>query len=476
MSPDLPADLKRRPPWWLAGLALALFLGDLAAPNGISFGISYAVLVLASLWLDSVRSTLWAAATGIVLAVVGAFLNPAPWIPTPTVVANRGLAIGAICITAAVVALRKGTARRLRSDQRRTAEILKTVPAAFVGMDDAGRITDWNRQAEQTFGWSAKEATGCVLAETIIPEEMREAHEKGLRRLLETREGSVLYKPIEMEAVRRDGGRFPVEFLFGSYRGELGERLFYAFAQDISERKRVENELRENQGVMASLAGRLISSHEDERRRLARDLHDDFSQRLAVWAMELGQAELNPGDDPTALLRRLRAQVEEMAEEVHELSHRLHPAILERIGLVESIRHECERFQEAAGVDVSYHADVQYKIADDAALALYRVTQEALRNVSKHAKASAVAVRLVSEEGRLTLSVADDGVGFDTTKRDYERSLGLVSMTERARLVRGELRIESKPGEGARLEMTVSLDEELGTSGDVSRAGPTRQA
>jgi signal transduction histidine kinase len=196
-----------------------------------------------------------------------------------------------------------------------------------------------------------------------------------------------------------------------------------------------------------ALTGRLLTAHEDERRHLARELHDDLTQRLARLAIDAGRLERGGGTDGAAA--DMRRDLVRLSEDVHALSYRLHPAVLDDLGLVEALKAECDRVARlgALRVEVDAH-DVPEALPSDASLCLFRVAQEALSNAARHARASAVSVLLSPSGKGLQLAVSDNGSGFDLGRSPDHASLGLASMRERVRLLRGELDIESTPGRG----------------------------
>ena len=224
---------------------------------------------------------------------------------------------------------------------------------------------------------------------------------------------------------------------------------------DITERKRTEAELRD-------LSGRLINAHEEERARLARELHDDLTQRLAILAIEAGRVEREISKLPAAeTLRGIREGLIRLSEDIHALSYRLHPSVLEDLGLGEALKTECEQFSRRESIPAAVQLkDLPEKMPRGAALCLFRVAQEALRNVARHARASSVEISLWRNDGGLQLSVRDNGVGFDSTGHRDQPSLGLASMKERVRLLGGELKIESAPGRGTNILAWLPVKEE----------------
>lgn len=234
----------------------------------------------------------------------------------------------------------------------------------------------------------------------------------------------------------------------GSFAGYVGCDV------DITERRNAEDLIRESRAALEvshrevqQLAGNLLTAHEDERRHLARELHDDLTQRLARLAIDAGRMESAP-NAPRGV-RQLREELVHLSEDVHSLSYRLHPSVLDDLGLVEALKAECDRVSRHGELRVDVEASaVPAALPADASLCLFRVAQEALHNAARHAHASAVTVLLSSRSSGLELAVSDNGSGFDPERSLDHASLGLSSMRERVRLLQGEFGIESAPGRG----------------------------
>lgn len=208
-------------------------------------------------------------------------------------------------------------------------------------------------------------------------------------------------------------------------------------------------------------SGRLIRAHEEERGRLARELHDDVTQRLARLAIDAAQVErLPPGPVVSETMSGVRDGLVRLSEDIHALSYRLHPSTLEDLGLAAALNTECERFarQEAILVEVKL-CEIPASVPPETALCLFRIAQEALRNVGRHAKARAVDVSLRCLDGGLQLALRDDGVGFDRRHRSQGMHLGLASMQERVQLLGGTIEIDSGPGHGTTILAWVPLQE-----------------
>jgi len=232
---------------------------------------------------------------------------------------------------------------------------------------------------------------------------------------------------------------------------------------DISERVRMARSLEqhilllgEKRGELESLTGKLIQAQEQERTRIARELHDDFNQRLAALSVELESMERAPIAPPELVARRLaeiRVQVGQLSDDLHDLAYRLHPSLLEHVGLEAAIRDHVAEFTKRTGLPVMFTArEVPGTLSPEIATNLFRVLQESLQNVSRHAQATDVIVSLSGSSKGIGLSVRDNGKGFDLeSKNACVKGLGLVSMQERARGLGGFLRIHSLPRDGTKV-------------------------
>lgn len=221
---------------------------------------------------------------------------------------------------------------------------------------------------------------------------------------------------------------------------------------------------RKAEEALADLSGRLIQAQEDERGRIAREIHDDFQQRLAMLAIDLDHLARNPGQNDTAAsgkLRDLWNSVGELGSDLHSLSHQLHSSTLESLGLAEALRALCEEFKDHHDIDVTFSEEnVPRKLPPDAALCLFRIAQEALQNVRKHSHANKADVRLVGLGNNVHLSIADPGMGFDSTNGARRGGIGIRSMEERLRLVKGRFAIHSRLMEGTRIDALVPIHAE----------------
>jgi signal transduction histidine kinase len=222
-------------------------------------------------------------------------------------------------------------------------------------------------------------------------------------------------------------------------------------AEDITERQRAEE-------ARMDLTRRLINAQEAEATRIARELHDNIGQSLALLTMELDRTRLTLTDisNGEARLGRLSAKLKNLSHVVGNLSHQLDSSGLEVLGLAVAIRSLCREFSEQYPIQVHYKSSgAPDDLSKDVSLCLFRVMQEALHNAAKHSKATNIDVELYGGPDSLRLSVSDNGVGFNLNASNAKRGLGLISMRERLHMAAGKLIIISKPGLGTRVEAII---------------------
>jgi signal transduction histidine kinase len=258
---------------------------------------------------------------------------------------------------------------------------------------------------------------------------------------------------MELMGRRKDGTEFPIDVGLSSVDNAHGP-LAVAFVEDVTLLRKATEELR-------ALTARLISLQESNNRVLARELHDDFTQKLAALSMDvttLAKQQPTSADALRKSLSHVAEQIGKAAAEIHQFSRQLHPSVLEDLGLPAALRAECAAFSEQHTTPCEFIAEtVPDSIPEDIALCLYRVAQEALRNVGKHAEAERVEVRLTGSDEEIGLAVVDFGNGFDLDKVKTARGLGLASMEERARMVNGQFSISSQEGLGTSVVVRVPL-------------------
>jgi PAS domain S-box-containing protein len=260
----------------------------------------------------------------------------------------------------------------------------------------------------------------------------------------------------------------------GSFAGYIGCDV------DITERRIAEDRTRESRVALEQshreiqhLAGRLIEAQDTERARIARDLHDDVSQQLAGVSIAFSGlkqrlGEYGVSEELRQELVDLQQQTLTLSRNVRQLSHDLHPTVLRHLGLERALTSYCGELQRSHGVVMRCHADGDFAcVAPEAGLCLYRIAQEALRNVVAHAGASRAEVRLCRRDDNAELTITDDGRGFDVHDPERHNGLGLVSITERAKLSGGSISIETGLNQGTRVQAVIPVNARLKTSADA---------
>jgi len=235
---------------------------------------------------------------------------------------------------------------------------------------------------------------------------------------------------------------------------------FSKIARDITERKLAED-------ALADVSRRLVETQEVERRHIARDLHDDINQRLAMLAVEIEDLKVNPPNSTAELSRQLSEVwkgITEVSTGVQLISHELHSRQLEHFGVVAAMRNFCGEFAARQRVEIDFkNDDIPQLVSYEVSLCLFRILQEALHNAAKHSKVRRFEVRLSCASNQLHLAVSDRGAGFDAESAMKKGGLGLISMRERVRLVSGTIVIESKPMGGTAIHVRVPFGSEHGS-------------
>jgi PAS domain S-box-containing protein len=366
-----------------------------------------------------------------------------------------------------------------RRAQEQAAAILDSITDGFVALDSEWRFTHVNAEAERINGIRREDQIGKSQWElfpatrgTLLEREWRRAVAEQVAVQFE-----FYYEPwdawFQNKAYpTKDGGlsvfyhdvtaRKRSEELLQKTHSELEQRVRERTRELSRANARLERQIARRKKVeeaRTDLLRRLVHAQEEERRRIARELHDDLTQRLAVVAIDAGTLERLPGcpQDVGKRAHGIHEQMVALSESVHSLSRQLHPAILDDLGLVDALRSECLSLEQRDGIAVEYSTrDVPVDLPHGVALSIYRVAQESLRNIARHARSPQASVRLVANERELVLRVRDRGVGFEVAARG-KSGLGLESMRERVRLIRARLTIHSRPGEGTRITVRVPL-------------------
>ncbi|MDX1410903.1 MAG: PAS domain S-box protein, partial [Nitrospirales bacterium] len=355
----------------------------------------------------------------------------------------------------------------LRNSEERFKAFMNHSPAVAFLKDERGRYIYVNPSVESVLNKPSQEWLGKTDRQLFPPDVARSLRKHDREAI---QKGSAL--EIEESTVNETGViRHWLVFKFPVHR-TCQERYVGGVALDITSRKKIEEtlrhrelELQQNQRDLRALGGQLISAQEEERRRISRELHDDMNQRLAVLALNIqaAQQQLFETDHMFNTLQNLYDQVSSLSDDVRHLAYQLHPSILDDLGLEVALQSFVNDFTKWEGTRVSFTStEVPRGLPHEVASCLYRITQESLRNVARHARATAVDLNLTFQKDAIKLCIKDNGLGFNVHALPAEKKgLGLIGMQERIRLIQGTLTLESYPGEGTEICASIPLPQNI---------------
>ena len=324
--------------------------------------------------------------------------------------------------------------RELEESRDYARMLLDSAEQAIVAAGSDGKIVLANAASEAMFGYNHADLLG-----------------KPLHRILSG----------EQQGRRFDGTIFPLEVRLSTI-DQGGVKLTVAFMTDVTERRRLEALSETYRGEIRALAAQLITAQEEERRRVSRELHDSLCQKLASLALDVENLAVALPAPATARarLKALGARAIKVSEEARHIAYELHPSVLDDLGLVVSLKALCDEFAKTEKLRVTFKAGkLPDKIPQKIASGLYRIAEESLRNVAKHAGAKRLSVALKVRDGSLVLSLKDNGKGFLPEAVKGKGGLGLVSIGERTRIMGGTLLIDSNPGAGTQIFVSVPLQQ-----------------
>ena len=322
--------------------------------------------------------------------------------------------------------------------------VFESAPDGIVVVDTEGRVVEANPQIIAQFGYTAEELIGEPV-EILVPEAQRAAHE-GHRAGFQAHPAlRPMGAGLDLVGRRKDGSTFPVEISLSPWSTH-GEDFVIGVIRDQTERSQ-----------LRAFGQAALKAAEEERRRISRELHDDTAQQLAALLVHLRLVSLEEvRERRTTLMEELREGLQEVAEGVRRIARGLRPPSLEDAGVVAALQAHIRNSFEKQTIRTSFDAGAVDQLLDeDGKLILYRVVQEALTNVVRHSGAAMVNVAVHAEGSEVVAVVEDDGVGFDARSVGDGAGLGLLGMKERATSVGGSVRVESAPGSGTQVRLSI---------------------
>jgi PAS domain S-box-containing protein len=335
--------------------------------------------------------------------------------------------------------------------------ILESAMDAIITVDEAHRVVLFNAAAEQVFGVPQAEARGSLL-ERFIPERYRAAHDRHMQQFSETGTSSRRMGHQRIVAgLRANGEEFPIDASISQIT-ERGKHFYTVILRDVTERVRAERALLASREEIKEMALAANSVREQEKSRFARELHDELGQALTALKIDVVWMKQNlsaPKSELAGKLTEMQTLVDGTVAATRRISSDLRPLILDDLGIAAAAEWLVQNFTRRTGVHCELAIAPGLEVGEPNATGVFRVLQETLTNIARHAQATQVEVNLGPEDGRLVLHVQDNGRGFDTSASHRQGSFGLMGIRERAALLGGEVKIESAPGQGTLVELRL---------------------
>ena len=355
----------------------------------------------------------------------------------------------------------------LARSEARLRGILDSAMDAVITIDESQRIVLFNAAAEEVFGWPRAEALGAPLDE-LIPGAQRASHAAHVRRFGRGHEPSrrMGRGARVVTGLRRNGEEFPIEASISQVT-EGGQQFYTVILRDVTERVRAEEALQRSRREIHDLARAASQAREQEKSRIARELHDELGQALTALKIDVGWLRESLAGAPEPVARKLASMqvlLDGTVASARRISADLRPLMLDDLGLTAAAEWLVENFRNRTGIACELALGASgLDLPDPHATTVFRVLQECLTNVAKHAEATQVEVSLAREDGHVTLTVSDNGRGFDTGAPRPGGSFGLLGLRERALLIDGQVSLEAAPGRGTRVELRIPAPETEGS-------------
>jgi PAS domain S-box-containing protein len=401
-------------------------------------------------------------ALGLFTAVLAATAALFDWHRSEMLIAATAVGLPFLAASLALLyrqsAVRRDARHALHNAEARVGAIIETAMDAIITVNEAQRVVLFNAAAEKVFGYSRDAVLGQSL-DRLLPQRLRSGHGSQMRRFGET--GTTARRMGDktvLMGLRADGGEFPIEASI-SHLEQDGHRLYTVILRDVTERVRADDALRHSREELQELAAAAHSVREQEKGRIARELHDELGQGLTALKMDIAwlAERLSPGEQAQHdKLAGMQAMLDGTVAATRRISADLRPLILDDLGLVPAAEWLAQNFTQRTGVPCEFAAEIDdLPLEHNSATAVFRMLQESLTNIARHAGATQVEVTLEREEDSVLLTVRDNGRGFAAGDPRKPGSYGLLGLKERTYLLGGRLEISSSPGEGTTVKLRI---------------------
>ena len=339
--------------------------------------------------------------------------------------------------------------------------MVETATDAVISIDESSRILFANPATTKIFGYEPAELIGQSLT-MLMPQSMRGTHEKALHRYVKTRKRCANWAGAELTGRRRTGEEFPIEVSFAEVERN-GRYFFTGFIRDVSA-------LRDSAIRLREMSSRMRQDIEEERKRISQSLHDELGQNLTALCFDAEWLRCHHHQCPATLkmVDRMKSSIEDTSAAMRRIVADLRPRVLDDLGILVAIQSLVQDTTVRTGIAITWNSEGSFDdISDSTKTALYRMLQECLTNIIRHASASTAAISLTARPTGIELVVTDNGCGFHVQAHPKKGSFGLFGLSERAVQLRGAVIVDSAVGNGTRI--VVRLPPEAGTKPTLDR-------
>lgn len=354
----------------------------------------------------------------------------------------------------------KAREEALRDSEIKFRSVTQSANDAIISADSHGNIISWNKGAEKIFGYNEKEILGNALT-VLMPEEFKNNHDSRFKKIRSTSKPTLTKQTIEAQGLRKDGRAFPLEISTACWEKE-GETFYSAIIRDITQRKKIENELKSSEERLRNLSLHLQNAREEEKTAIARDIHDEFGQALIVLKMDTHWLKDKLSWNHKPLIEKTVSMlllIDKTLHAIRRISSELRPAVLDKLGLIEAIKWQAEEFQKRSEISYALFLDESITMEKSRSIIVFRIIQEILTNIARHSNAANARISLKRKNNHIILTAKDNGRGITKKEINSQHTFGLIGMKERILGLGGKITIKGIPEEGTSITVYIPLND-----------------